>query len=435
VQEALICITAFTAKNPNHPLVAQELAVLNMKAGKIDEALVLFDALPQTARTPFIRYFHAQALKAKKKYVSATYQLRRALKASPEFVEAWSELANIYTIQKKISKATKAYDALIALKPDIQEPWLSAVRFYIQHGQADKALAITRQVPNAYAFLLTTATFMIEAGAFTEAKELVNQLQTLYPDEPDIAFFQAAIAFNHEKNSKKTLEYLKTIPTDAQYYLQAINLHVHILIIENKLQDALDLLEQARDALPESKSLVQLEIQLLIFQEKYPEALEFLEENKEIYQDTVTWLYTKGSLYHAMKKPKKALATMEELILINPNYYQALNYIGYTLADEKIDLPRALILLSKAAELAPHSAYILDSLAWAEFRNNEIPKSLETIRRAIALPDAKEATIWEHYGDIAHAAGEKTEATQAWKKALTLKPANAEQLQEKLNRP
>ena len=55
----------------------------------------MFSALPQRLRTSFVRYAHAQALVALKQPLRAIRQLRLAVQESPEFVDAWFELARL----------------------------------------------------------------------------------------------------------------------------------------------------------------------------------------------------------------------------------------------------------------------------------------------------------------------------------------------------
>ena len=124
---------------------------------------------------------------------------------------------------------------------------------------------------------------------------------------------------------------------------------------------------------------------------------------------------------------------MEQLIALHPDNYQALNYVGYTLAEENRDLDRALSLLVKADKLAPGQSYIVDSLAWAYFKAGKMDDALREIRRAVKLDEHIDASIWEHYGDIAARAGLTDEARTAYQKAIELKPANAEALRQRLS--
>lgn len=434
-QKALECIKVFAKNNPKHPQIQQELAILNLKAGKTAEAVSLFASLPVDEKTPFIRYFYAQALKAEKQYNKAIIQLQKILDDAPDFMEAWTELAIIYTLQNNIDDATQTYDTLLALKPDIQEPWLRAIQFYLRHDQMKKVLDIINVVPDTYDFLLATAAIMIEEDAFSEAAQLTDRIARDYPDKLDVAFLQATLAFKNKSSTEKTLQYLQTIPDDSRFYTQAINLHIHILMYESRLKEALSVLQKARDTMPDLNALAHLEIQILTLDNNYEKALERVEENQKNWPTDHAWLYTKASLYHTLNRQQETFDTMEQVILLDPNNYQALNYIGYTLADEDRDLKRAITLLNKAVFLAPDKAYILDSLAWAEFKIGDVTKALATIRRATSLPNSDEAIIWEHYGDIAHAAGYKEEAILAWQKALTFEPENTLRLQEKLQRP
>ena len=124
---------------------------------------------------------------------------------------------------------------------------------------------------------------------------------------------------------------------------------------------------------------------------------------------------------------------MEQLLALHPDNYQALNYVGYTLAEENRDLDRAMTLLVRANEIAPNMSYIVDSLAWAYYKAGKIDDALKEIRRAVTLDEHTDASIWEHYGDIAAQAGLKDEARTAYQKAMELKPDNAEALRQRLS--
>ena len=75
----------------------------------------------------------------------------------------------------------------------------------------------------------------------------------------------------------------------------------------------------------------------------------------------------------------------------------------------------------------------MDSLAWVYFRQDKLKKAWATIIQAVAL-ETGDATIWEHYGDIAAAMGNRAEATKGYKKALSLEPT-AERIRQKIEKP
>lgn len=104
--------------------------------------------------------------------------------------------------------------------------------------------------------------------------------------------------------------------------------------------------------------------------------------------------------------------------------------MGYTLAEENRDLPRALELIEKAVGIEPDNPYFLDSLAWVHYRMGDLDKAWEIIRQAVSQP-VGDPVIWEHYGDIAAAMGKKAEAAAAYGKAIADNPAKAADIRRK----
>ncbi len=435
VEKALDILLAFSARNPQQKSIRQELAILYAKAGRNAEALALFEKLPTNPpKLPHIEFFHAQALKIDGQFEKAAQMLENLLAKNPLFFEAWIELAAVFSLQQQLTKAEKAYENMLALNPSIQDPWLYAIQFYIDTNQAHKALNTAKKAPQSYAFLYTVASLLLEQGAFEEAVELTKDLLKEQPNDPALAFLQANIAYNHQRNADKALRYLQSVPPDSEHYAQALYFNIHILVVEGRLKEALEYIEKTRATAPKNAELQNLEIQLLIEEDQHEKALARLEQNFEDDPANDQWLYMKGSIYHGLDRLDEAFDAMEEVLDVNPNNHNALNYVGYSLIEEDKDLKRGLTLLQKAVQLAPNNPYILDSLAWAEYKNGLIEKALKTIKKALAQPDVNEATIWEHYGDIAKAAGQKKEALTAWEKALSLEPENAKELQEKLQK-
>lgn len=114
---------------------------------------------------------------------------------------------------------------------------------------------------------------------------------------------------------------------------------------------------------------------------------------------------------------------MKEILLAEPDNYDALNFVGYTLVEQNKDLKQAEEYLLKADRLNPNHGYINDSLAWLYYKKGDYAKALEFIEKAISYSknSAKEdATMWEHYGDIAQKLGNFDTARSAYEKSLKI---------------
>jgi len=122
---------------------------------------------------------------------------------------------------------------------------------------------------------------------------------------------------------------------------------------------------------------------------------------------------------------------MEKIVTLDPKNADALNYLGYSLAEEGRDLDKAMTMIQTALEKEPDNPFFLDSLAWVYFRLHRTQDALTAIHKAIGHK-VKDAIIWEHYGDIAVAAGRRDEAKQAYGKALELGSETPEAVAKKL---
>lgn len=87
---------------------------------------------------------------------------------------------------------------------------------------------------------------------------------------------------------------------------------------------------------------------------------------------------------------------------------QALNALGYTLADRTDRYQEALGYIEQALALLPDDAAVLDSMGWVQFRLGDFTKALEFLRRAYQLnPDPE---IAAHLSEVLWAAGQRDEA-------------------------
>ncbi len=65
---------------------------------------------------------------------------------------------------------------------------------------------------------------------------------------------------------------------------------------------------------------------------------------------------------------KQCLDYYEQSLALEQNNQTALNGLGYVLACENKDLPKALSFCKKAYEISPNSAAVLDSLGWVYYK-------------------------------------------------------------------
>jgi tetratricopeptide (TPR) repeat protein len=114
---------------------------------------------------------------------------------------------------------------------------------------------------------------------------------------------------------------------------------------------------------------------------------------------------------------EEALSRARPLLADDSDDVEALNFIGYLLADRGTGLDEAERLLVHAAGLAPGESAVLDSLGWLWFHKGETQRAIRTLERAEALAGG-DATILDHLGDAYHAGGRRSDAKAAWRRAI-----------------
>jgi len=113
------------------------------------------------------------------------------------------------------------------------------------------------------------------------------------------------------------------------------------------------------------------------------------------------------------------MTTSEKVLQLQPNHSEALNFIGYSWADENKNLDKALVYIKQAVAQKPENGFIHDSLGWVYFRLGDFNHAVEELEKAISL-EPRDPHILDHLGDAYKALGQKDKALEVYTKALEL---------------
>jgi tetratricopeptide (TPR) repeat protein len=128
-----------------------------------------------------------------------------------------------------------------------------------------------------------------------------------------------------------------------------------------------------------------------------------------------------------------SLARAEKALALKPDFAPALNFLGYSWADQGVRLAEARDLIEKAVAADPDNSAYLDSLGWVLFRLGKAAEALPHLEKAAELlKDEPDATVLEHLGDVLEALGRAGPAREAWGKAEKIESSPA--LRRKLGR-
>ena len=132
--------------------------------------------------------------------------------------------------------------------------------------------------------------------------------------------------------------------------------------------------------------------------------------------DTAVMFQFGAALDRAGRRPD-AQKVFRDLIAKDPLDANALNYLGYMLAEQRTALDEAVTLIQRALKVDPENPSYLDSLGWAYFQQGKLDLADPPLSSAAGrLP--KNSVIQDHLGDLRLKQNRRAEAVEAWRRAL-----------------
>ncbi|MCX6112260.1 MAG: tetratricopeptide repeat protein, partial [Proteobacteria bacterium] len=174
----------------------------------------------------------------------------------------------------------------------------------------------------------------------------------------------------------------------------------------------------------ENPELSNLKIQKAVIQNEMgntPEAIKTLEDAVIEFPENERLLYYLATMYDKNNKKDEALKIMEKILQLNPDNPDALNYIGYSYVDKKINLGKAKELISRALMILPDDIYVMDSMGWAYFSTGDYKNAIIQLERALKLANDKqifEPEIIEHLMSAYKQAGMNDKIKQTYSDLL-----------------
>jgi tetratricopeptide (TPR) repeat protein len=217
-------------------------------------------------------------------------------------------------------------------------------------------------------------------------------------------------------------QWLAQVPANADP-IKLASRRADLLAQQGRLEEARQVLTDIRTSTPEQairKILVQSH---WLREHKQAESAYALVKQALSEQANNTDLMSELALVsERLKRYDEMESLLRELIQRKPDDPHAFNALGYSLADRNLRLPEARQLITQALQLAPHDAYIQDSLGWVAFRQGQFQEALQILQAAYrAKPDAE---IAAHLGEVLWVMGQTREAAAIWREGLMLKADN-----------
>ncbi len=197
-----------------------------------------------------------------------------------------------------------------------------------------------------------------------------------------------------------------------------------ILARQGKLAQARALIQALPEDQPDSaRAKINAEATLLKDNKQPEQGYAFLQTAVGKFPQDIDLKYDLAMMAQTLGHLDAMEQLLREVIQAQPDFHAAYNALGYSLADRNVRLPEARTLINKALEFAPEDPFIVDSLAWVEFRSGNLPDAARLLQGA--FKERPDAEIAAHLGEVLWSLGQRDEAGAIWAEGQRLNSDNA----------
>ena len=454
---------------PGDSGIHQARALLALHDGKADAA---YDDLLALAREPEAKGWRtiAQTLLDSPDRDAAGALLERL--ATPELlgskVETWIALSQLaQRLQHKQLAQSLADRAVAKFATSDAYTWAAQLKFQNGEHAAARALfadALRRDAKDvhlraAYAVLLgelgdnaeaarvlaqgpqddytyaARAAYAARANDKTLIEPLYRELKALPTPRPAARLNLLGELAELLEHKADALTWYEQVPVDDEHWFEAQMRSALLLDGEGKHSEAMGMIHQlqarAGDDVKQLGEAFLLEAEIIGKHKRDDQAVAVYDRGLQALPDDTRLLYARALLNDDLGHVDAAVRDLRRLLELKPNDADALNALGYTLADRTERKDEALALIQKALLLKPGEPAIIDSLGWAQYRLGHLDEALQQLKAAFQKqPDAE---IAAHFGEVLWAAGQKDEARKVWEQGRK-KDANNKVLLDTIKR-
>ena len=452
------------ARDPLTPDVGLYLTLgrLYVTAGESAKAIevlnVLLEAEPQFAEALALV---AEAHEAQGEWDEAAAVYERAVRSNPRRMRYRRQLASALLSAGQSELALDVLRELVRVRPDDAGGWYLLSDLELELNNYDAAEAAARRVIELEPEGLRGAYVLSSVlGAQHEYQAMVDALEPaaraaratgIAPGQTASLLRRLGVAYERLGDYHAAIDTLTDAldlaPSDPGLQAQLVQVYLDA----GRLDEAGDLVRQARQARPGNVVLLRLEAQTLSArgavgdavamleralaqyedqpvvhialadmysrQDRVDDAVRVLQAAEARFPDSTTVVFQLGAVFERGQRYGEAEGAFRRVLERDPENAATLNYLGYMLAERGERFDESVDLIQRALELDPRNGSYLDSLGWAYFRQNRLDLAEPLLRQA-GDQLQRNSVVQDHLGDLLFRLERFAEAISAWERAL-----------------
>ncbi len=343
----------------------------------------------------------------------------RALELRPDWEDAALFKAGVLVSQKDSVRAAAFYEEYLGKHPQMTRMRLNYARYLVDLKQWEKArehfLRVLKESPEDADTVYAVGLLSLQINRLEEAERYLEQALKLRPENDQVRIYLGQIA-EDRKNYPRAQQWYREV-SSADHHFDA---QVRLGVVMGRQGDSAGARRHLQGIAAQNQNqrvqLLLAEEQVLREAKQYQDALELLNQGLQQIPGDKELLYARALIGEKLDMMELTEADLRAILKQDPDNAQALNALGYTLADRTDRYKEALELLERALALKPEDPFILDSMGWVQYRLGNHAEALKYLRRALGIRN--DAEISAHLGEVLWVTGDRTQARSVWQKAL-----------------
>ncbi len=373
---------------------------------------------------PDALYAHAQLAHDLEEYEKARELLQELLKQEPERTDALLLQARVLHKLGEEQKALESLHQALQQNPDNDRMRMTYARMLVDTGKLKAARKefriLHKHLPQNSDVIYALGLLALEAGDIDDAEPFLLDLVRLGEREEEARFALGQIA-QVRNQPQEAIDWFTSVPR-GERYLEAQAIAASIMADEQGLAPAVEYLQQ----LPlnaENDRIHRYMVIADLYAEKkrFDAAMATYDEALAKYPDNTQLLYSRAITAEQFGRIDILEQDLRQILKGEPNNAQALNALGYTLADQTKRYKEAYDYIQKAYALQPDDPAILDSMGWGLYRLGRYDEALDYLHRA-ADKMPRDPEVAAHLGEVLWVSGDKEQARRVWNAALEHTP-------------
>lgn len=381
-------------------------------AGALAERLAKPDLLGEKAEIWIAA--SQMAVRLKRKELAQTLADQAVLKFKNAEAFAWAAQLKLSGGDKVGARALFA-DALThdAKNPRLRVAYARLLGEIGDNAQAERILAAGKQDDYTYA---ARAAYAARTDDKKVIEPLYRELKGLPEPRPDNRLQLLGQLAELLDRKDEALAWYAQVDASDEHWFDAQLRSAVLLDGSAKTDEALTLIHQlearAADDTKQLGEVYMVEAELLNRRQRGDDAVAVYDRGLKTLPDDTRLLYARALLNDDLNHVDAAVNDLRRVLELKPDDADAMNALGYTLADRTEKHGEALALIERALTLKPGEPAIIDSLGWAQYRMGNLDEAIKQLRTAYKKqPDAE---IAAHLGEVLWVAGQKDEAREIW---------------------